>query len=126
MTNEEMLKQDLERAVKELGLDGSNTKQRVKYLLEECLEVYFKPKKYLTYKEAMKLNPSKTYKVKLNGSIYDLDIKIDILDDKYKHYCLSYETSSLNGRVLYYHQLTVDWCDDEQFFNDLHLELVEE
>jgi hypothetical protein len=30
-----MLKQDLERAVKELEIDGSNTKQKVKYLLEE-------------------------------------------------------------------------------------------
>lgn len=49
MTDKEMLKADLERAVKELEIDGSNTKQRVKYLLEECLEVYFKPKKYLTY-----------------------------------------------------------------------------
>ena len=85
MTEQEMLKADLERAVKELGLDGSNTKQRVKYLLEECLEVYFKPKKYLTYKEAMKLNPNKTYKVKLNENIYDLAVAQHIYEDKKKY-----------------------------------------
>lgn len=124
MTNEEMLKADLERAVKELELDGSNTKQRVKYLLEECLGVYFKPKKYLTCKEAMKLNPMKTYKVRLNEGIYDLDIHKDILDNKCKYYRLSYELEI--NKVWYYHELTPSYTDDEQFFNDLHLELVEE
>ena len=123
MNNEEMLKADLERAVKELEIDGSNTKQRVKYLLEECLEVYFKPKKYLTYKEAMKLNPNKTYKVKLNSNIYDLDISKDCFDDKY--FMLSYNKPIDNCHNRYT-ELTPDFCDDEQFFNDLHLELVEE
>ncbi len=126
MTNEEMLKLDLERAVKELELDGSNTKQRVKYLLEECLEVYFKPKKYLTYKEAMKLNPDKTYKVKFNSRVYNLNIGHGINDNNIKCYCLFYVTVSSSGKTWYYHQLTSEWCDDEQFFNDLHLELVEE
>ena len=64
MTKEEMLKLELERAVKELELDGSNTKQRVRYLLEECLEVYFKPKKYLKWQD---MEMRKTYFTKVNG-----------------------------------------------------------
>jgi hypothetical protein len=71
MNNEEMLKADLERAIKELEIDGSNTKQKVKYLLEECLEVYFKPKKYLTFNEAIKeFETDKVYKVKLTSIEY--------------------------------------------------------
>jgi hypothetical protein len=113
--DEEMLKQDLERAVKELEIDGSNTKQKVKYLLEECLEVYFKPKKYLTFDE---LEIGKWYICKLNGTVY-LVIKnsvfceqgkepeVEIFDENKRYICLVTN-------------------DERQFFNDLHLELVEE
>ncbi len=44
MTNqeEEFLKLDIKRCVAELSKDGQNTKEKVKGLLTECLEVYFK------------------------------------------------------------------------------------
>lgn len=115
MTNEEMLKQDLERAVKELEIDGSNTKQKVKYLLEECLEVYFKPKKYLTYDD---LEIGKMYKCKLNGTVY-LVIKTEV-------FCIQGKEPEVN---IYDENKNWIWFipnDEKQFFNDLHLELVEE
>jgi hypothetical protein len=114
MTNEEMLKQDLERAIKELEIDGSNTKQKVKYLLEECLEVYFKPKKYLTYEDIMKLE-TKSYKVLLNGSEYEMKLN---QYDYGKEICFS-----KNGKIVLY-RLLFDRITP--YINDLHLELVEE
>ena len=124
MTNEEMLKQDLERAVKELEIDGSNTKQRVKYLLEECLEVYFKPKKYLTFNEIIKLEAKKVdngirssiiYTVKLGEHIY----KMVITECPFKKMSLW----DINNEHIF--DTFLD-SDDEDFINDLHLELVEE
>jgi hypothetical protein len=124
MTNEEMLKQDLERAVKELEIDGSNTKQKVKYLLEECLEVYFKPKKYLTFNDLMNLETLKVengirssirYKVLLNGSEYEMGFNKGILS---REFYLIKDDNIAFKKYLY--------KEDEQFFNDLHLELVEE
>jgi hypothetical protein len=118
MTNEEMLKQDLERAVKELEIDGSNTKQKVKYLLEECLEVYFKPKKYLTFNEAIKeFETDKVYKVKLNESDYIVYKRLNLFGDKE----IILES---NGAGCY--KFNEFLSNDRQFFNDLHLELVEE
>lgn len=117
MTNEEMLKLDLERAVKELELDGSNTKQKVKYLLEECLEVYFKPKKYLTFNEAIKeFEADKVYKVKLNESDYIVFKRLNSFGDK------EIILESDGGCYKFNEFLS----GDKQFFNDLHLELVEE
>ena len=124
MTNEEMLKSDLERAVKELEIDGSNTKQKVKYLLEECLEVYFKPKKYLTFNDLMNLETQKVengirssirYKVLLNGSEYEMGFNKGILS---RELYLIKDDNIVLKKYLY--------KEDEQFFNDLHLELVEE
>lgn len=118
MTNEEMLKIDLERAVKELELDGSNTKQRVRYLLEECLEVYFKPKKYLTYDDLKVLESDKYYKVKMNDTDYEM-----VLDKKDRisiGVCLMLDDNDVMKVYL------DDYYTDKQFFNDLHLELVEE
>lgn len=106
MTNEEMLKEDLERAVKELEIDGSNTKQKVKYLLEECLEVYFKPKKYLKWQD-MKIG--KPYLARVNGK------KTVVMRGK-------------NGSILLKNKDVIIFFGDDEFtfFNDLHLELVEE
>jgi hypothetical protein len=124
MSNEEMLKQDLERAVKELEIDGSNTKQKVKYLLEECLEVYFKPKKYLTFNDLMNLETLKVengirssirYKVLLNGSEYEMGFNKGILS---REIYLIKDDNIVLKKYLY--------KEDEPFFNDLHLELVEE
>jgi hypothetical protein len=124
MTEQEMLKQDLERAVKELEIDGSNTKQKVKYLLEECLEVYFKPKKYLTFNDLMNLETLKVengirssirYKVLLNGSEYEMGFNKGILS---REFYLIKDDNIAFKKYLY--------KEDEQFFNDLHLELVEE
>lgn len=115
MTNEEMLKADLERAVKLLSQSGNNTKQRVKYLLEECLEVYFKPKKYLTYDD---LEIGKMYKCKLNGTIY-LVIKNSVFCEQGKE--PEVEIFDKNKRYI-----CLVTNDEKQFFNDLHLELVEE
>jgi hypothetical protein len=124
MTEQEMLKQDLERAVKELEIDGSNTKQKVKYLLEECLEVYFKPKKYLTFNDLMNLETLKVengirssirYKVLLNGSEYEMGFNKGILS---REFYLIKDDNIAFKKYLY--------KEDEQFFNDLHLELVVE
>jgi hypothetical protein len=109
MTNEEMLKQDLERAVKELEIDGSNTKQKVKHLLEECLETYFKPKKYLTWDDIVR---DQFYKVLLNGKKYEIVKRYDDYE-YYEDYI-----SGLSSTFIFE-------CDKE-FFNDLHLELVDE
>ena len=105
MTREEMLKQDLERAIKELELDGSNTKQRVKYLLEECLEVYFKPKKYLKWQD---MEIRKPYLTRING-----------------------KTTTVvrgNNKILLKNVNVIFFFNEDEFtfFNDLHLELVEE
>lgn len=125
MTKEEMLKQDLERAVKELEIDGSNTKQQVKYLLEECLEVYFKPKKYLTYEDIMKLETEKIekgirytkfYKVRLNEKIYKMTVKDYI-------YCRAIAIWTNEFKEMLHADIDEDSKD---FINDLHLELVEE
>jgi hypothetical protein len=125
MTNEEMLKQDLERAVKELEIDGSNTKQKVKYLLEECLEVYFKPKKYLTYDDLMKLETEKVengirnpiaYKVRLNNHIYKMWLA---QYDNCREICI-WDKNDREMVTIYAKEKHKD------FINDLHLELVEE
>lgn len=118
MTEEEMLKLDLERAVKELGLDGSNTKQRVKYLLEECLEVYFKPKKYLTYEDLKELESDKYYKVKMNDNDYEM--VLDRINEISIGVCFMYDDNAVMNVYL------DDYYSDKQFFNDLHLELVED
>lgn len=109
MTNEEMLKQDLERAVKELEFDGSNTKQKVKYLLEECLEVYFKPKKYLKWQD---MERKKQYLTRVNGKITTVMRGND----------------KMNEEILLKNKDVIIFFDDSEltFFNDLHLELVEE
>jgi hypothetical protein len=118
MTNEEMLKQDLERAVKELEIDGSNTKQKVKYLLEECLEVYFKPKKYLTFNEAIKeFETDKVYKVKLNNSDYIVFKRLNSFCDK------EIILESDGAGCFKFNEFL---SGDRQFFDNLHLELVEE
>jgi hypothetical protein len=119
MTNEEMLKADLERAVKELGLDGSNTKQKVKYLLEECLEVYFKPKKYLTYAKVLKLKP-KSYKVLFNGSEY----RMVITQHEYGKVLYLVRIGDISDITPIFNVLL--WEHNKPYINDLHLELVEE
>lgn len=118
MTDKEMLKIDLERAIKELELDGSNTKQRVRYLLEECLEVYFKPKKYLTYDDLKELESDKYYQVRLNN--YDYEMVLDKCDRISIGVCLMCDDNAVMKVYL------DDYYTDKQFFNDLHLELVEE
>jgi hypothetical protein len=120
MTNEEMLKQDLEKAVKLLLQSGSNTKQQVKLLLEDCLETYFKPKKYLTYDDLMKLE-TKSYKVLLNGSEYVMELT--------QHSCCGelcrvFTLIEKDKALTIIATLLSEY--DKQFFNDLHLELVEE
>jgi hypothetical protein len=105
MTEQEMLKQDLERAVKELEIDGSNTKQKVKYLLEECLETYFKPKKYLKWQD---MEITNHYLTRVNGKT----------------------TTVIRGKndsiLLKNKDVIIFFGNDEfTFFNDLHLELVE-
>ena len=111
MTNEEMLKADLENAVKLLSQSGKNTKQQVKFLLEECLEVYFKPKKYLTWEDVIR---NHTYKVLLNGKEYEIAKFYD--DYEYRMDYIS--INGLSSSFIYE--------DNKEFFNDLHLELVEE
>jgi hypothetical protein len=115
MINEEMLKQDLEKAVKLLLQSGNNTKQQVKLLLEDCLETYFKPKKYLTFDE---LEIGKWYVCKLNGTIY-LVITSIVFGERDKE--PEVHIYDRNKKFIW----SID-NEDKQFFNDLHLELVEE
>jgi hypothetical protein len=72
------------------------------------------PKKYLTYDDLMKLEP-KSYKVLLNGSEYKMKL---YQYDYGKEICFS-----KNGKIVLY-RLLFDTI--APFFNDLHLELVEE
>lgn len=123
MTNEEMLKTDLERAVKELGLDGQNTKQRVKYLLEECLEVYFKPKKYLTSAEVLKLSTENSYKVKQGDCVYEMILQDGIFERNIQLYR---EDDLVISDLYVSADMFTIYKYRNDFFNDLHLELVEE
>lgn len=117
MINEEMLKQDLEKAVKLLSQSGNNTKQQVKLLLEDCLETYFKPKKYLTYTKVLKLKP-KSYKVLFNNSEY----KMIITQHNYGKVLQLARLEEIGTPVINMFL----WEHNKSFFNDLHLELVEE
>jgi hypothetical protein len=99
-----------------ISSDDEEFKETLKILenIRNELKAQETPKKYLTYDDLMKLE-TKSYKVLLNGSEYEMEL------NQYsygKEICFR-----KNGKIVLYRVL---FDTITPFFNDLHLELVEE
>jgi hypothetical protein len=99
-----------------ISSDDEEFKETLKILenIRNELKAQKTPKKYLTYDDLMKLE-TKSYKVLLNGSEYEMKLN---QYDYGKEICFS-----KNGKIVLYRVL---FDTITPFFNDLHLELVEE
>jgi hypothetical protein len=99
-----------------LSSDDEEFKETLKILenIRNELKAQKTPKKYLTYDDLVKLE-AKSYKVLLNGSEYEMKLT---QYDYGEEICFS-----KNGKIVLY-RIVFDTITP--FFNDLHLELVEE
>jgi hypothetical protein len=105
-----------------LSCDDEEFKETLKILenIRNELKAQKTPKKYLTYDDLMKLE-TKSYKVLLNGSEYVMELT--------QHSCCGelcrvFTLIEKDKALTIIATLLSEY--DKQFFNDLHLELVEE
>jgi hypothetical protein len=108
-----------------LSSDDEEFKETLKILenIRNELKAQKTPKKYLTYKDVLNLCTKNSYKVKQGDCVYEMILQEGIFERNIQLYR---EDNLVISDLYVSDELLPVYKFRNQFFNDLHLELVEE